>query len=123
MEQLRYSEGEEVRLPDGEMVELPFTPELLTTDGDDMLAGGGDLAQSFLFDSFDQQLSGADMWMSGTIDPSLFYVWSPSFYSRKIWRHDYLIPATFTIKPCSHVALKLTYPPKGLTLLLFLSAN
>ena len=68
MEQLRYSDGEEVRLPDGEMVEVPFTPELLGRDGDDMLAGGGDLARSLLLDSFDQELSGGQ-WMSGTTDP------------------------------------------------------
>ena len=72
MEQLRYSDGEEVRLPDGEMVEVPFTPELLGKDGDDMLAGGGDLAQSLLLDSFDLQLSGTQLsegrWMSGTDD-------------------------------------------------------
>ena len=50
-----------------------FTPELLGRDGDDMLAGGGDLAQSLLLDSFDLQLSGAELsegrWMSGTDDP------------------------------------------------------
>ena len=66
MEQLRYSDGETVRFLDAEEVEVPFTPELLVRDGDDMLAGGGDLAQSFLVDSFDQQLSGAELWMSGT---------------------------------------------------------
>ena len=55
------------------MVEVPFTPELLGKDGDDMLAGGGDLARSLLLDSFDLQLSGAELsegrWMSGTDDP------------------------------------------------------
>ena len=95
MEQLHYSDGEAVRFLDGEEVEVPFcTPELLARDRDDMLAGGGDLAQSLLVDSFDQ-LSGPELWMSGTADLSFVVILFCShlfFTAQIVLRHVRSLP-------------------------------